>query len=151
MEALFDRLQKRLRCGDVKSALLEIEALERTANLTPRLLVLKAMCLQLSEEDGPLEEVEIALRAALSMDDEYIDAHLELGWFLYAVQDQTSEGKKHFDEALHLLRKLNSEAIRGLLACAEELTPEESQVELRAKLGNLLLTEIQDKKAEDPA
>lgn len=140
MMATFERLQQRIRSKDIGLALLEIQELERTAKVSPRLLVLKAMCLQLSKEDGPLEDVESALQEALSLDDEYVDAYLELGWFLYAVQDQTAQAQAAFDRALHLLRKQNFEVIRGLLACAEELTPEVSPESLRMKLEGLLLS-----------
>ena len=138
MTATFERLRQKIRAKDIGSALLEIQELEQTVKMSPRLLVLKAMCLLLSEEDGPLEDVESALRAALSLDDEYVDAYLELGWFLYAVQDQTTEAQAAFDRALHVLRKLNCEVIRGLLACAEELTPEASPEQLRTRLEELL-------------
>lgn len=140
MNTTFERLQQKIRTKDIESALSEIQSLEATTKASPRLLVLKAMCLQLSQVEGPLEDVESALREALRLDDEYIDAHLELWRFLYAVQDQTRDGQAEFEKALTLLRKQNAEVIQGLLACAEEFTPEADAGKLRDGLERMLLS-----------
>ena len=139
MNPAFERIRRQIESKEIASALLEIREIEQTAKGSPRLAVLKAMCLQLSEADGPLEDVHSALQQALLLNDEYVEAHLEMGWFLYAVQDQTKDAQEAFERALHLLRKQNSEVIRGLLACAEELAPETNQDALRAELERRLL------------
>jgi hypothetical protein len=74
------------------------------------------------------------------LDDAYVDAYLEHGWFLYAVQDQTKAAQAAFERAFHLLRKQNCEVIRGLLACAEELAPETDQDKLKAQLERRLVS-----------
>jgi len=134
----FERLRRKIGSKDIASVLLEIREIEQTVQASPRREVLKAMCLQLSEAGGPLEDVNSALQQALLLDDEYVEAHLEMGWFLYAVQDQTKDAQEAFERALHLLGRQNSEVIRGLLACAEELAPETNQDALRAELERRL-------------
>lgn len=105
---------------DIQSALALIGQIERNRGSSPRLAVLKAQCLQLSE-DASLEDVETALNAAVSMDDEYVDGYLELGWFRLMVLDDPSGAKSSFRQAAELLAKRNEEAVEGLLACDAEL------------------------------
>lgn len=118
----FDRVRALVRAKDVCNALALIENIESRDGASARLFVLKALCLQLSE-DASLEDVEKALNAALSLDDENIDAHLEMGWFRLVMLDDAERAKASFKQAADLMARLNEEVVRGLLACDEELSP----------------------------
>jgi hypothetical protein len=121
-----EQIRLHVRTGDIARALLLIAELELGVGRSPRLLVLKAACLQLSDGTS-LTEVEESLLDAIEMDDEYVDAYIELGWFRLSVEDDAIRAEKTFDKARQLLRKLNTEAVRGALACAKELRPNQNQ------------------------
>jgi tetratricopeptide (TPR) repeat protein len=93
--------------------------------LTPRLLVRKAMLLQFEDApDGTPQEIEEALKSALKLDDRYIEAHIELGRYYYAVLGDAERARTSFLTALRLLGDISKEAIQGLLDCDAELHPE---------------------------
>jgi len=132
-----DEVRALVGTNDITNALALIERIEARRGYSPRLAVLKARCLQLSE-GASLEDVETALKTALSMDDEYVDAHLEMGWFRLMVLDDAEGAKPFFTKATDLLATLNSEAVRGMLACDEELhtdlSPEDAKAKYQAAL-----------------
>jgi len=119
----FDRVRVLIKAKDVKAALALIDRIESENGSSARLLVLKALCLQLSDNAAP-EDVVHALNGALLLDDEYVDAHLEMGWFHLVMLDDAEGAKISFGRAMDLLTKLNQEVVRGLLACDQELMPD---------------------------
>lgn len=146
MATEYEHLRELCRAKNFKAALAEIEKLEKTPKPSPRLLVLKANCIQLSDGDRySLEDVESAFRMAIEADDEYVDAYIERAWFMYSIEDRADQAQKMFTTALHLLKKLNLQVIRGLLACAEELKDQKDLKALKDDLRNQLLS------ADEPA
>ncbi|MSV36326.1 MAG: hypothetical protein EXQ47_12125 [Bryobacterales bacterium] len=117
-----DQVRALVKAKDVRNALVLIADIESHRGPSARLFVLRALCLQLSDDASP-EDVERALNSALSSDDEYVDAHLEMGWFRLVMLDDAEGAKAFFKQATGLLAKLNEEVVRGLLACDEELSP----------------------------
>jgi hypothetical protein len=103
---------------------------------------LKAAALQLSD-DGSLEEVEASLVRAIEIDDQYVDAYLELGWFRLNVLDDARQAEQDFAKACEILQKWNAGFVRGALACAEELCPNRSQDELSADFREALLKQTE--------
>ncbi len=140
MTDVFDQVHSYIRDRNYRAALSLIDAALRSEALSPRLHVLKATCLQLSEDEHTLAEVESALRDAISVDDAYVDAHLELGWYYLNVLDDAPKAKAEFERARDLLRKMNVEVTKGLSACAEELEPERDQRDLSTQIRQFLVT-----------
>ncbi len=119
-------LDEQLRLAREQAAieLAELRKMDESA-LTPRMLVRKAMLLQLENApDGSPEEIEAALQAALDRDDRCIEAYIELGRYYYAVLDDCQRAKAAFLRALELLRGWNREVVEGLLDCDAELSPD---------------------------
>lgn len=127
-------------------ARLLIASAEKSSGPSPRLEVLKATCLQLSD-DASLEEVEGTLLRAIELDDQYVDAFVELGWFLLNVLDDREKATVAFDKALGLLQKLNGEVFRGLLACRDELQPDQDSERLKNELRESLLAQAEESEA----
>ncbi len=101
-----------LREGRFDEVLERIARLEGRRTLSPGELVLRGRCLQLSATSispSRLKEAEVAFRAALDVDGEYIPALLELAWFCYAVEDDSKKALPLFEKAICL------EGIEGIL------------------------------------
>lgn len=116
----YDRIRSFIRDKDAVSALGAIEQLEQGQGRSPRSLVLKALCLQLSDNCS-LEEVESVLGEALALDDEYVDAHIEMGWFQLVMLDDAETAKTSFAKAAVLIERLSHQVDRGQKACDDDL------------------------------
>jgi tetratricopeptide (TPR) repeat protein len=81
----------------------------------PHALVLWANLLQLQEEDvgPPLEEAKKALHKATDLDEHGPMPLIELGHYLYALDDDSKEACKYFDKAIALCKRLLQEAYLG--------------------------------------
>jgi uncharacterized protein HemY len=134
MRAPIQRIRRFVRDRDVVSALRLIDELLERTPYSPKLLVLKAQCLLLSDSLGSLCEVESLLKQAIEADNEYVDAHVELAWYLLNVQDDARAAKQEFEYALKLLEGLSREVARGLLDCAEVLEPMRSSTDIEIGL-----------------
>lgn len=109
-------------------ALSLIESLERP--LTSAELVLKGRAIQLSTgHSAQLDEAEGAFREALALDDEYVPALLELGWYYFAVADDPHQGLECFRRALALSEGAIREATEGVSRCLEETEEASSQID----------------------
>lgn len=75
-----------------------------------------------------LEDAEVAYRAAIGVDAEYLPAYLELGWFENRMRDDPASAVVFFDKAIELCESWLEEARSGRAECLEEL--EEIQHEL---------------------
>jgi tetratricopeptide (TPR) repeat protein len=134
----FDEVQALVKLKDIRSALALLDRIDTTRGPSPRSLVLRGVCLQLSD-DANLDAVEATFTTALSMDDTFVDAYLELGWFYLMVMGKAEKAKLLFKEAASLLAELNERAIEGLLTCDEELNAGSSPEEARAGYYDLLI------------
>lgn len=118
----FDDVRALVNAKDFEGALARVTQIEDRVGPSPRLTVLKAQCLQLSE-GASLEQIETTLNRALSLDTECIEAYLELGWFRLVLLDDAEGARPAFLRAAELLAKSNEEVVLGLLACDMELNP----------------------------
>ncbi|HUA84653.1 MAG TPA: hypothetical protein VMB85_12385 [Bryobacteraceae bacterium] len=151
MNAALDQIRSYMSAHDFDAALRSIEELENESGDSPRLLVWKAGCLQLSDRGTP-EEVERMLLRAVELDEEYVPALVELGWFRLNVQDDAAGAKQAFDRARELLKKQIGETYRGALACAQELRSSQSLSAFQPEFERDLLENLKyDVRRERPA
>lgn len=116
------RLQRLFDAHRFDECVEEFRKLEASRDLLPNELVQKGACLQLgSGETGSLEDVEEAYHRALELDADYVPALLELGWFYYAVQNETEKALSFFNRATELLNEDAREAAEGREKCLNEL------------------------------
>lgn len=94
--------------------------------------------MQLSEE-ASLEEAQEALARAIKLDDTYIDAFIELGWFRLNVLDSPKEAAEAFEQARVIIQQLIGELFQGLLACNAELYPNQNNKHFEKEFRKSLL------------
>jgi len=143
MNSEVEQIMSCIRRRDSKTALSLMASIEGTRGLCARLQVLKAMCLQLTDQ-ASLEDVEASLLKAIELDDQYVDAFVELGWFRLSVLDDARKAMDSFERARSLLEKLNGEVFRGMLACAEELRPDEHRETIKKALRRSLMLQAEE-------
>jgi tetratricopeptide (TPR) repeat protein len=114
------RIKQYVQRKDFPLALSAIRSTEKLDGLSPCLEVLKAICLQLSE-DGSLEEAKSALLRAIEFDDQYVEAYIELGWFYLNILNDAVTAAQTFKQASVLIQRLSGQVANGVIACNEEL------------------------------
>ena len=120
MREVLDDVKRLYRAEKYDDALQTIAASELSSR-TPALLVWKSRCLQMTNNPkDDLNEAQLSLEQALDVDDEYVPALIDLGYFHLNVMDDA-------EAALPLLRKAFSisadnitEAVMGLAQCISE-------------------------------
>ena len=88
--------------------------------LTSAELVLLGRSIQVSEH-GELADARIAFERAIALDESNVGPQLELGWFLYSVENEVGAARPFFERALDKARSQMRESIEGLLHCIVEL------------------------------
>ena len=135
------KLRKLLGENDFSSALKLLHDSETLQQLTPRDLLLKGRILQLADGgESNLEEAEAALASALEMDEHNIEAMIELGYFYYAVADDTKKAKRLFDRAISLSREMLGDAVLGKGKCLAELSSPVAAVRFLRRLRHSFQT-----------
>jgi len=132
-QKLRDSINVLMQQNEYASALDVIRKAELSGEPTSELLVWEARLLQLGDEGTP-EEVEEILRRAIKLEPGFVEAHVELGWFLLNVQDSASLAQDAFRQALKLQVETNSEIVLGLLKCSQEISPDRVGSGLRDEL-----------------
>jgi tetratricopeptide (TPR) repeat protein len=129
-----------------EDALLEIERMENSGLMSPQLFVLKAECIQLlrGENKYSLEDVENALLAAVTEDCGYADAHIELGWFYYAVLDDAERALPFFQQAFELAKPQITAASMGIAKCLSEIKSPEQAINYLDHLQVIDAEDIQE-------
>jgi tetratricopeptide (TPR) repeat protein len=115
------------RQGHVDRALSQVERLLEEWPDNPRLLVMRAELTQLQEnvEGTPtLEDAKSDLIRAAGLDEDSPDPLIELGYFLFAVQDDAKTASRCFDKAVHLCVDLLTQALVGHAQALSELGQE---------------------------
>jgi hypothetical protein len=140
MSRELEQIRSAVRDKDVKTALELIRDHECKVGPSAQLLVFKAMCLQLSDE-GSLDEIESILLSAIELDDTCLDAFIEIGWFYLSVLSDPEKGAAAFDKARILVEKFLGETVRGTLACASELRPNQDKREFAEELRRSLMAQ----------
>lgn len=109
-------------------ALFELAKLEQQHDLPPNVLVAKAACIQLGSGTTTytLDDAEAALKGALEIDEENVEALIEIGYFYNYVLDKPVIAKPYFQKALFLSRKQLSESIKGIAECISETSPKKA-------------------------
>lgn len=93
----------------------------------PRLLVMRAELTQLQDDvEGipTLEDAKSDLIRAAGLDEDSPDPLIELGHFLFAVQDDAKRASRCFDKAVHLSVDLLTQALVGQAQALAELGQE---------------------------
>jgi tetratricopeptide (TPR) repeat protein len=111
----FTAIRRTARNGNADRALIELQKMLETWPDHPRLLVLEATLIQLSEcEDGPtLAEAKRALKRAIEVDDDSPTPWIELGYYLLVIDDRVEKAEERFDHAIELALRHLIEAITG--------------------------------------
>ena len=114
--------------GKADEMLLKLNRLEKDRPLHPMELVWKGRYIQMGSGAviSDYREALPAFREALDIDDVFVPALLELGWFYYAVENNAKMALPFFDKALAVCLDQLREAIRGKQGCIEELQSSEA-------------------------
>jgi hypothetical protein len=138
---IFDDIKQLCSERKYSEALQRIKEIERSGDVTAELLVQKAMCLQMADDNGTLEEVEQTFETALQLEPESVQALVECGWFQLNVKDQPQCAQVLFSKALELQVSVNTEIVAGLLKCYREVSPENHSERLLTELTHSLIDE----------
>ncbi|MBI1354402.1 MAG: hypothetical protein GC160_08650 [Acidobacteria bacterium] len=117
---------------------------EKDQPLSAKSLVRKALALIMADDsdaDVEMDVIEDTLKSAIALDDTYVEAYVELGWFYHALLDDAERGREVLLHAAHLLRGLNKDALEGLVDTECELNPERSATEVEDSFRRLLIPE----------
>ena len=142
-----ERIERDLHDGKVDRAMESLEKLLATWPDHPRLLLLKAELVQLSESENvpPLSEAKKCLERAVELDANGPEPAIELGFYLLNVEDHAAEAEPYFDRAIDSCSRLLLEAIRGKAEAMGDTTARKAE-EMRAKVADLM-EQLQDTQA----
>lgn len=123
------KLVKKYKNDEILEFIYELE--KSGYELPPNILVLKGMSIQLAGSNTiyDIDDAEHAFRRAIEMDCKYVDAILELAWFLYTVRRDTTEAMELFEKALAISRHQAAESVNGIAQCL--LEKEGAQIALK--------------------
>lgn len=123
-----------------KEALEQIEAVQQQGYEDASLLVLKALCIQMSEgEAHTLQDAKATLEQAASLQEDGAEAQLELGWYLYNVDDDAKAAHPVFQGAIESLKaQLTSSVIGAVKSIREAESDEAARKFLRDLSDNIL-------------
>jgi Flp pilus assembly protein TadD len=138
---ILDEIKHLCSEGRYAEAVQRIKEIERAGDVTAELLVQKAMCLQIVDDDGALDEVEQTFETALKLDPESVHALVEFGWFQLNVKDQPQCAKILFRKAFELQVSVNTEIVAGILKCNQEVSPQHDSDSLLTELMHSLIDE----------
>ena len=88
-----------------------------------QLLVYKSQLIQMMSDGSEvlLENARDALKKALSIDPNYIPALIELGWFIFAHDDNAKRASKYFLKAMKLANSYANDCVRWIKDCFLEM------------------------------
>jgi tetratricopeptide (TPR) repeat protein len=109
--------------GHYEAALREVDRLLKEWPDNPRLLVMWADLIQLQDAtNGPsLGEAKSAYQRAAELEGDGSPALVELGHFLYSLDDDAKSANKIFDKAITAYRRLLIEALLGRAKALHEM------------------------------
>ncbi len=132
----------------VDVALAEVDQLLAEWPDNPQLLVMWADLVQLQEsKNGPTpEEAAAAYRRAADLEGDLPGALVELGHYIYSVEDDAKAAMKAFDKAILASRRLLIEALLGKAKALQELG---RITEARACLDEAYMLRLRDPNGAD--
>jgi hypothetical protein len=140
-KTVLDEINRLCSDKDYSQALALIRDVELSDCSSSVLLTKKAMCLQLVDDNGPLDEVERTFEAALNLDPRSVEALVEFGWFQLNVKDDAQRAESLFRRALDLQASTNTEIIIGIAKCRRDISPAQSPTVLVVELKRALFDE----------
>jgi tetratricopeptide (TPR) repeat protein len=124
----------------IGEALDRIREIEGQVPLPPNLLVYKALYIQTAETASyGLPDAEIALETALAIDDEHVEALIELGYFRYLKMEKEEEAISLFEDAIHICKRELAEAIEGYAKCLRVLKGENAALNYLATVKDTII------------
>src|SRR5262249_25621094 len=134
--------------GRYEVALAEVDRLLKEWPDNPQLLVMWADLIQLQEQanGSSLEGAKAAYRRAAELDGEGSPALVELGHFLYALEDDAKSASKAYEKAIVAYRRLLIEALLGKAKALHEM---ERVTEARACLDEAYMLRLRDPERTD--
>lgn len=135
-----DSLMEQQKFGEILNILRRIE---KQRELTPVELVEKGRCIQLGPDDGEwsLKDAEEAFKKALLIEPDYLPALAELGFFYYAIKDDSAQALPFFRRAIEIGRLQLTEVAIGMAGCLEELQSQEVASDFLGELHRRALVE----------
>lgn len=138
---LFEKAENLWKAGQPAEALEILSELEESGILHPKIHVLRYFCLFTQENDLGLDEMEAQLRKAIDIDEDYLPALVELGYFKLNVLDQPIEAVDLFKRANSVGKRLLNEGILGEARCLAEIASPEAARQLLAYYKATFLSE----------
>lgn len=130
MEILLEKIHILYKSGKYDEAVTILEEIEKQGMLNPAILVKKGNCVLLgSGERYSLSDVEKMYKKALSIDNKYVEALIELGYFYLNVMDDAKHAKPYFQNAIDCLRDSMTESIIGMSKCISEIDSDEKALQ----------------------
>lgn len=122
LKGIIDNVRALCEAGEHNRALELLERGQKQSIPNPKILVWKGICSQLrsTENQYQLADVEQMFLKALEIDDESVEALLELGWFYLNVSDDATRAQTFFSKAMEIEKKALTDAIIGLARCLKE-------------------------------
>jgi hypothetical protein len=131
-EEKYDKALRLLENDDIKQAY-------QKGILNPEILLLKAICIQLSENSlCSLSDTQKILEDAIKLDDKCIPAYIELEYFLDAVMAKSGDAEPYFKKAFDLNNKNRQEILTGLVEMLMERKGSGNYKKHKTKLVSLL-------------
>lgn len=122
-------------------ALKEIEKFEGMGLVYPKLFVLKAHCIALSDEleKYTYKDILLSYKKALSIDDDFVEALIRLGYHYYGSHDNSKKAIPLFDKSLNILKDQVVDSIVGYANCIEELESPQKAIRYLRKVKSEFL------------
>ena len=132
--------------GKYDDAVRLAEDAEQNGAVNPALLVWKSRSYLLSDHPRTdLSDVEVWLRRALEIDNDYLPALLELGFFYSRVMDNVKSAWPLFERARDVCTEHGTDTVIGVSECIAEMESPEAALNFLNK-RNLLIDDLQLKK-----
>lgn len=101
---------------------------DKSLAVNPIGLTIKGRCLQLCSRGASLKEIEKCFIKAISLDPNYVDAMIELGWFYCNVRDLPDKAKYWFREARRIVRQQAAEIRKGMASSGTDVDKKDKRV-----------------------
>ncbi len=113
------------RLGQYDRALAEVERLLETRHDNSQLLVMRSQLIRLQDREDKdatptLDDAKADLELAVELDEQSPVALLEMGYFLYAIEDDAKAASQYFQKAIVECQQLLREALLGQAGALEE-------------------------------